>query len=53
MLNRLTNLGAEITGITAEAEIVWYDGSGEELYRQSFDMMEMDTKREGSEEHGA
>lgn len=53
VLNRLTNLGAEITGITAEAEIVWYDGSGEELYRQSFDMMEMDTKREGSEEHGA
>ena len=53
VLNRLTSLGAEITGITAEAEIVWYDGSGEELYRQSFDMMEMDTKREGSEEHGA
>lgn len=53
VLNRLTNLSAEITGITAEAEIVWYDGSGEELYRQCFDMMEMDTQREGSEEHGA
>ena len=53
VLNRLTNLGAEITGITAEAEIVWYDDSGGELYRQSFDMMAMDTKREGSEKHGA
>ena len=51
--NRLTNLGAEISGITAEAEIVWYDDSGEELYRQSFDMMEMDAQREGSEDHGA
>lgn len=53
VLNRLTNLGIEVAGITAEAEIVWYDGSGEELYRQSFDMMEMDTQREGSEGYGA
>ena len=53
VLNRLMNLGVEISSITAEAEIVWYDDSGEELYRQVFDMMEMDTQGEGSEEHGA
>ncbi len=51
--NRLMNLGAEISGITAEAEIVWYDGSGAELCRQSFDMMKMDAQGERSEEHGA
>lgn len=53
VLNRLMNLGIEVAGITAEAEIVWYDGSGEELYRQVFDMMEMDTQGEGSERNGA
>jgi len=53
VLNRLMNLGIEVAGITAEAEIVWYDSSGEELYRQSFDMMEMDKQWEGSEGNGA
>ena len=48
VLNRLMNLGAEVSGITAEAEIVWYDASGNELYRQSFDMMDTDTQGEGS-----
>ena len=52
MLNRLTNLGAEVPGITAEAEIVWYDAGGNELYRQSFDMMDTDAQGEGSEVRG-
>jgi len=52
VLNRLTNLGAEVPGITAEAEIVWYDASGNELYRQSFDMMDTDAQGEGSEVRG-
>ena len=51
--NRLKNLGAEISGITAEAEIVWYGENGEELCRQSFDMMEMDAQAERSEGNGA
>ena len=52
VLNRLTNLGAEVPGITAEAEIIWYDAGGNELYRQSFDMMDTDAQGEGSEVRG-
>ena len=37
----------------ASAEIVWYDESGKELYRQQFDLFKGDGQGEGSEYYGA
>ncbi len=40
-------------GITAAAEVVWYDKDGSELYRQEFDLLKPAASAEGSEENGA
>lgn len=45
--------GVNEPGVTALAEVVWYDEKGNELYRQEFDLLRRENAAEGSEEHGA
>lgn len=53
MGEELLSAAAVMEGVTAFAEVVWYDRDGNELYRQGFDLLRTEKETEGSENDGA